>query len=1541
MAKKVIQSIATIPNGSIKVDPKAVELKERIALPAKTPTQTPAVSPLPTPTPQPTTIKGFGSESNLIERYPNDAIILDVRNAVNVFLESNYRVNTYIQEGNDITVDVEQDIKDLGYTSGKYLVEYKFHRNYLGSGDGHRVEIQEISSDGLEARITASPSNTLDNSDFLSFFAAGLFALPKAQTLSNLFLFKSTDTGVESYRVFDYVQDRFTLSINPYSIVLKFSTPLPTTVAIGDRIWIAQQLNDPIVDTITMVPPKPKRNQTRIAGPNWDVLNKTQTTVTTPYKDWDDILTTNTQTTEGIINSLLSGSLIEGVNLNVDYRRFSNHIVLGSAVERLENFKYKLTLLENYNEKIADLSTNLTGLAGSAVTGSAAFQANVINLQTKRAALLGSFDSYEKYLFNQSSSYESSSYGEFYPSTWPKQNSSKPYINHSVTSSQAEDWYSGIYTSASLYDNNNGQALYKLIPAHVLENESNDQYTLFVSMMGHYFDIMLLYIKQISETTNRNQSIYEGFSKDLIYHVAKNLGVDFENGNVLEELWAYTLGTDSTGSLASSFDSTSDERTKEIWKRIINNLPFLLKTKGTERGVRALINCYGIPQTILRIREYGGAEPEFDSKTDLQYERFFYALKVGPNEATGNLQQISAPWTTLTQNQLTPMSVEIRAKMAGNVTGSRILLESANRWKIEAFESGSGTHLGFFLKNASSNVWATASVSCSIYDNKFHQIALIRSAETDATSTTQTYTLIDKSVNYDKVTTTFTASLVVDGATSSSYNQSFVTASTLFVGATNGNVYSSWSGSIQELRYWTKPLQNSILDNHTLAPTSYQGNLEDAYTGSTSSFYDLGFRMCLGSDNKRVNLSATSSIRSQHPDQFKTTFFTGEVAQATFINYSVAATSSYEPITEKHSLEWPDLGGNRSVGTKIRIESTTTAGVGGAPELWRDNSVQRSLSDAQPPDSSRLGVYLSPQNEINQDIAEQFGGISIDDYIGDPSYLSLDTYPGLDRLKWEYSRKFSLGRNNPQNYIRLLKHYDASLFQLIKKFVPYRANTQVGLVIEPTIIERAKARTTIPSFEELQYSASIDVGPEAIWTPGGAIQDGDGEPFRNQLGSFNNGYVPEGTIGGDESDYIRLSGEEQRVAEYNDIISYPTYDYQAPRQNIDMIPDFNSPAVSYVVLDGTEVELSPTFEESRANEFNNLGLDDNPSTPVSMTGEVDLGVSQYGRDTRVLGSQYAFMTWATSGSGATVSAPYMITSSHYSYHEALNPTIITGRYSERSNNADDVYGLNVFGGRAFSGSRALESNLTIFTSSAAFQDNLWTSQYGMHIRSAFTQSGFFYGTALYGSSYYGVGSNPISSTGNYHWRMSSGSGLYFINNSGASASAYSGSVSFDAFYYKPTENQTRDYLYDVSVTLTSVNTTCNLVLGFGGFATQYTQSIAVPSFPTETTYTYRTRADGNQLTLLLKVSSASNGGAVFIKNLSAKSINYRAEVQDFHLQDSYGMRNARYDGCKMTSTDYNVDSLDTVDGGPVITITVGGGTEFASVPTTRGNFQIR
>ena len=1474
-------------------------------------------------------VKPFASYQSTISTYPNDVVRLDIYNAVDQYLETDYRIASFTKNGMEVTLDPEMDLSNLNYLSGRYRVDYKFHRNILGSGDGHKLQVQEISADGLEVRVIPVLSSTITNVDFINFFESGLFNIPKAQVLPNLNLFKDANTSV---RVFDYVQDKFTFSLTPYSIIFKLSSAIPNDIVIGDFIWIAQQVSENFSDNITIVPPKVRSTKIKIAGPNWDVLNKETTSTSTQYRDWDDLLTTNTQTSNNIVNSLLSSSALEGIQLNIDYQNFENHIQFGSATERLLNFKYKMQLVESYDARISALSTDLNGLPSSSVSSSLYFQSNIQDSRNKKAALLGSFDGYEKYLYYESSSYETSSYGEFYPSTWPKSNSSKPYVNYAVTSSQVEDWFDGIYSSASLFDQNNDKALYKLVPAHILEDSANEEYTLFSHMIGHYYDLMYSYIKQMTKTYNREESLLEGFSKELVYHVSKNLGVDFENGNNLEELWSYALGADASGSLSSTYGISNEDKTKEVWKRIVNNLPYLLKTRGTERGVRALINCFGIPQTILRIREYGGAEPDFDTKTDLQYERFNYSTVVGYNgrtTGTNAAQSIRIPFQALANyNNLKPMTIEVRAKMAKNQTKEQRLLESASpatTWLIKAFKSGSGDHLGFFLSGSSG--WATSSVSCSIYDGTWHHIALRREVLTDSSGSDQTYTLIVKKTNYQKVVGTYTSSLYINGSTSASYNSSFVTGSVsriwlpasmeiVTVPIAASHSMTIWSGSVQEFRYWSTPLQDGILDNHALAPTSFQGNLADTYTGSTSSFYTLAYRLPLGSDNIKKNIrefpaSIAAYYSSSHPDQSKPNLLLSGVPTTFYFSSGSLIPRDYLPETEIHSLEWPDLGGNRSIGNKIRIDNTFLAGENN--QLYRNTSALRASSDNQPIDSSRLGIFLSPTNETNQDIAEQFGGLSIDDFIGNPSNLDDDSYPDLELLQREYFKKYRR-KGAVQNYIKLLRYYDAALFKMIKRFVPYRANTQVGLVIEPHLLHRSKVSTKAPTFEDLTYSGSLDVGPETFINVGGFVQDGDGEPFRNM-----EGYVQEGQIGGDESYYLNISGEAEQVLQLTDVDGIDT-----------IIPTLDQVEYDMVVIDGTAVPTKPSLTGDSYNtlityrDYSNGTLLSH-SKSEGINGTVDLALTAYGRDTRVQGSQYVFMSYMQSGSGTTISAPYLFTSSRYDYHECLPPVILTSKYSEVSNVSANIYDVDIYGGRAFRdwtayGFGATSATVTSYSSSEALQQNNWTANYGLDIVSL----------------YYNASPTTTFNSTNY-WTLDNTYGLSFLSDDTGN---YTASIRIPAFFYEANNPSTWNYLYQVTIsTSENVNVANTLELHYGNLDCGVTSSITPTT--TQTTITFTTKAIGTWLGLRLYTSNVVYSQPQFwITKLQVKCLNYRADVQDFHLRDSYGMRNARYDGSKLTSANWNVDSPDTTDGGPVVTVTVGGGGQLSVSPNTNGNFRI-
>lgn len=1457
-------------------------------------TTTPVVVPVSAP---PQFVFKFGYYPNDITRYPNDTIRFDLYNTNNIYLGTNYRIDTsYFEEtnqGSTAVLNVEQDIQRLGYLAGQYNYTYRFHRNILGSGDGHKLRIQEISFNALEVRVQPVTSPILSNESFLQFFSNGIFQIAKSQLLTNLFLFKDQATFAP---VFDFVQDKFTISEHPYSIIFKLSSPLPAGVVVGDELWLAQQVSQDSPGTATLTPPNLKPPTRAIAGANFDTIARASTQVSTEYKDREDLLTTNTQVKAKLQERLVSSSRIEGIELNQDFTDFSNFINYSSAEARLRGFYYKLQQIEFFDNRIKALTTDLNGLPNSSVTSSTTFINNLSIAQNRRSAVIGAFDAYERYLYYESASYVTSSYGEFWPTTWPKSNSTKPYINFPTTSSQGLSWFEGAISSASVYDASNIKSLLRSTPTHIIEDADNENYLTLINVAGHYFDNILPYIQQISEQYDRNESISEGLSKELLYTIGQNLGFEFEDGSTLDDLWTYALGVDSTGSVNTAYQTTTGDSMRGIWKRIINNLPYLIRTKGTERGLRALINCFGIPDTILRIREYGGHEADFDRKTDYTFNRFYYALKVGYNGQLsgsasvgalfgsgvygsgaygygftygsgvygltpygGNFanpnQSIQIPWQALSQSALFPQTTELRVKMVANQTKDQTIFEVPNQWKVRAFVSGGYNYLGFFLSG--SQGWATASVSSSIYNNRWHSLALRREVSNDTPSGDQTYTLIAKQTNYLKVVTTHTASLTINGATSSSYNSTFLTAGNLWIpGSGSFTIAQSHSmdvlsGSVQEFRYWASALDDDILDNHTLTPTSFQGNTDGVFTGSTSSFDTLAYRLAFGADNnKTVDLyyPATSSFASQHPDQ------STAVPAAVFYNFT---SSTYEAIIEENSLEWPDLGGNRSISNKVRIDSTVLAG----NQLFPHTKAEKPLTDNYPIDSPRLGVYLSPTNEINEDIAEQFGGISIDDFIGDPTYLELDNYPALEQLKREYSKKYR-ALNRPNHYCRLLQHYNAALFQLIKRFVPYRANTQVGLVIEPTILERSKITIKHPTVTDSTYSASINL-PE-VATTSGEVEDPTNSPLTN--------YVQEGVIEGHSAEYLSLEGSGMPIIPINE-------------GNI-------------------ELSLTPVsgeyFEE--------------------IDGTVDLGVNGAGWNSRYLGSRYVYMTYASSGSNPRVLT--YVTASRYDEYEAVQPSIFDNTYSSQIAPAGEMYDQDIYFSRLFTGQRAFTASV-FFSSSQGTNDHPLTNKYGLR----------FAPTLLNTTEY-----TPFEP--DFYWSIDNANGLYFEKHDAATVGTRTGSVAIDAFMYEPNSQHSKDYLYRVTVKTTSTISGTPppplqpaMVLYFGGFDSPLTQQYTLSGTQT---HTIITKATGTELGIRLQKRNLAVGESLKIIDLKVEPLNYRAQVQDYHLISSRGMINARYEGCKMTSTDYNVDSPDTIDNGPVITITTVNGNVLTTAPTQGG-----
>ena len=128
-----------------------------------------------------------------------------------------------------------------------------------------------------------------------------------------------------------------------------------------------------------------------------------------------------------------------------------------------------------------------------------------------------------------------------------------------------------------------------------------------MDMIGQQFEELWAYTSEIAKITDRQNDLSKGFSSDLVFNLAKSLGWDVQDGKDLLDLSRVGFGQKLSGTTYSLYTSGSlssppeGDISKEITKRLIASMPYLLKAKGTIGSLKGIINCYGIPSSILRV----------------------------------------------------------------------------------------------------------------------------------------------------------------------------------------------------------------------------------------------------------------------------------------------------------------------------------------------------------------------------------------------------------------------------------------------------------------------------------------------------------------------------------------------------------------------------------------------------------------------------------------------------------------------------------------------------------------------------------------------------------------------------------------------------------------------------------------------------------------------------------------------------------------------------------------------------------------------------
>lgn len=1114
-----------------------------------------------------------------------DRVEFFVYDANKTLISSNYNFTDWTVEDTTPTVeyggidnmelDPVKDVYNQGFYKGKLYALYNFIRPELKSSLQNAYYISDISSDRTEIRIK---SNFIDNAaiktSYTEFKRRMVTSAPEETTPDRV----ATSNGSVNFNDFNlsFGGNETFIGVNllleedsrQNSLLVKLYQPLPSKFGLKNELYIYSKRSDTKSFEVDFIGSTELIDDVKyLQGPNLNLEMGDSVNNSTIFKSKDDLLDSNSTGSRQKLQNILNQKGVK-ITPNYSYNTFNEFVHFSSAKSRIENFILKVKEIESYNSDINTLLT-ITGSTSSSIQVSSSIE----SLNGSITEVIENFDGYEYFLYDSASIF-----------SYPKTGSSYPYNLLDSTDTEVLTWlgsdvedsqyYGGIILSASRFDNNNMNWLYYTIPDFIKENGDNESYIQFCSMVGQHFDDLWLYIKTITQKLNTTNVLDKGIPLKLANDVIesfgfKGLGNNYNNQDNYISLLGENDGVyvPATGSefidnyiainnggivnywdpdysylfyveqlLSPGFPYALDDVSKEIYKRLYHNMASLVKKKGTVSGLRQLINIWGVPNTILKINEFGGKNRDNINDYDLWENRYSYAYSPIANQNAAS-SSVKFPWKHLERNRIagesmSPDTIMFRFKSEGipndnlgTLATSQSLLACNNDgdsdanmgWALTLYYTGSisGSYSGssindyndygllkFTLGNSSSTPIESPPIYLPFFDKGWWSVMLKRSNHTSSNAESQSYDLYVKnsihngfdgngigfagstSLDSQHITNNSAFSQTGSGDSQGLYLGGYISGSQ--VGdkiLTPPNQY--FSGSFQEFRYYSSPMNEFIFNDYVMNPRSIEG---DNITGSLSSFDVLNFRAPLGNELESIFTSSmssshTESLVSMHPavtgsvptQSFYDADTTGSHSNFEVLYYDNTTTRTFSKINrEVVFMDQPSIGIRNRISNKIQIGNDDAYGNILSPL----NSIQQyyDISSSYTEDINSLEVAFSPQNEINDDIINSIGFGKISNILGDPRLLkgNTDHYSELRYAAEEHFKKYTKG--NIYDYLRVIKYFDNSLFKAIKNYVPARTSVTTGIVIKQHLLERNKYPTPV-----VNHNTRWATTPEEDW----------------------------------------------------------------------------------------------------------------------------------------------------------------------------------------------------------------------------------------------------------------------------------------------------------------------------------------------------------------------------------------------------------------------------------------------------------------------------
>ena len=870
------------------------------------------------------------------------------------------------------------------------------------------------------------------------------------------------------------------------SLILKLYEPLPTSVQPNQQVWISKYQSNPVIETVTLS----SLNEefcSPLKGPNFSLEPDNGI----GYSIYDELIASGSETSNDLVLKYLKSLTIDTERLNIQYVSgsneylFQNFVNFGSAEERINNFFYKIKLIENYQIKLQSLSYEISVSDGSLltediflmITEDGDFSIDIEKLifsnpseeaEAKRIVqliynILKSFDGFEKYLLKASPTdilgYPKDVVIDEFPLTItpPVNEGGQTIVSFKLkatTDNDVVNWYEYAIDTASEFDKYNPNYVVNNIPEFIYNDTDNADFLLFLDMIGQHFDAIWVHINALTQMKVVDEAGLKGVPNEFVLSVLKSLGWDGKRAFDSQFLWEYAFGKNKDGS--QKYSTSLENANNQVWRRILNNLPYLLKHKGTSRAMKAIMACYGVPQSMLTIMEFGGPQdPTKGGVSQFTFDDRTAALQLQSGSS------VLIPWKNIPSTGLKPQGIEFMVKP--DIIKTTKILQSDTfeisfeqttgslvRFQFNILQSGSGgpyidepfisaSILTYYFEPLDEYVlgpsFETSSLEFPLSTQYYSNILFNKIPELSGGAK---YELSIKTSNGEQIITDVKLSIITDASP-------WESGSYISIG-------NDFTGALDEVRLWRIPLQDSKFENHTLFPDAINGN------SLSSSTEDLMFRMDFEYPKDRI---IDPYIKNVAITQVYSEGF------ATASNFYSASSYPYQYIPYERTVtaNVPSLGFNYA--NKIRFEEQELI-----TELSYKHRATKKAFDRAPIDSNRLGLFLSPIKELNMDIVKAFGDFNIDNYIGNPADQYRSGYKELDGLRAYYFDRLDL---NVGEYIQLVRYINKSLFDVLADLAPARAKVSKGLLIEPHFLERSKVQWNRPDAENIGYDGIVDI----------------------------------------------------------------------------------------------------------------------------------------------------------------------------------------------------------------------------------------------------------------------------------------------------------------------------------------------------------------------------------------------------------------------------------------------------------------------------------